>query len=81
MTALRSGPGGTPSAPRERRVFLDGAPATAQVIDRDALTPGVPLAGPAIVEQYDTTVLVPAGFAVTLDPQGSLIGEATHGNG
>jgi len=62
---------------RERRVFLDGRWLAARVVDRDALAPGASLAGPAIVEQYDTTVLVPPGFTVTLDQNGNLIGEAT----
>jgi len=64
------------SAVRERRIFLDGRAMTAQAVDRAALAPGASLAGPAIVEQYDTTVLVPPGFTVTLDPHGNLIGEA-----
>ncbi len=32
--------------------------------------------GPAIVEQYDTTTLVPNGFDITVDRFGNLIGEA-----
>jgi N-methylhydantoinase A len=70
-----------PDTARERRVFLDGAPTTVRVVDRAALAPGAPIAGPLIIEQYDTTVLVPAGFTVTADRNGNLIGEATHGHG
>jgi len=69
------------TAPRERRVFLDGAPTTVRVVARATLAPGAPVAGPAIIEQYDTTVLVPAGFTVTADGNGNLIGEATNGHG
>ena len=65
---------------RERRIFLDGAPRTARVLDRASLEPGVRLAGPVIVEQYDTTVLVPPGYTVTADHSGNLIGEAIDGN-
>ena len=68
------------TAVRERRIFLDGAPRTARVLERASLQPGVRLAGPVIVEQYDTTVLVPAGYAVTADRSGNLIGEAINGN-
>ena len=64
------------AAVRERRIFLDGRAMTAQAVDRAGLAPGAALAGPAIVEQYDTTVLVPPGFTVTLDAYGNLIGEA-----
>ena len=39
------------------------------------------MAGPLIIEQYDTTILVPAGFAVSVDRGGNVIGEATHGDG
>jgi N-methylhydantoinase A len=65
---------------RERRIYLDGASRTARVLDRASLTPGVRIAGPAIVEQYDTTVLVPPGYSITLDHSGNLIGEATDGD-
>jgi N-methylhydantoinase A len=34
------------------------------------------LLGPAVVEQYDTTVFVPEGFRVRADAHGNLIGEA-----
>jgi len=68
------------AAPRERSIFLDGAPRTARVLDRASLEPGVRLAGPVIVEQYDTTVLVPPGYTVTADQSGNLIGEAIDGN-
>jgi N-methylhydantoinase A len=74
---------GRPPAPpaasltvRERRVFLDGRAVTARVVDRGGLGPGASLAGPAIIEQYDTTVLVPSGFTVTVDRNGNLLGEA-----
>src|SRR5262249_59074891 len=68
------------TAARERRIFLDGAPRTARVLDRASLEPGVRLAGPVIVEQYDTTVLVPPGWTVTMDQSGNLLGEAIDGN-
>ena len=33
-----------------------------------------------VIEQYDTTVLVPEGFTIRVDEFGNLIGEATHGD-
>ena len=81
LVAPRQRPAGVPPVPRERRVFLDGAPAVAAVVDRDALPAETPMAGPLIIEQYDTTILVPAGFAVSVDRGGNVIGEATHGDG
>jgi N-methylhydantoinase A len=59
--------------PRSRRtVRLDGAPVTAAVFARDGLGRGDRIEGPAIVEQDDTTVLVPAGFGGTVDRHGNL---------
>jgi len=63
----------TAPAPRAtRRIWLDGRPTQAQVFDRAALGPGARLAGPAIVEQPDTTVLVPAGHVGDVDRFGNL---------
>jgi N-methylhydantoinase A len=63
----------------ERRVFLDGAFHSARVMERSGLAAGLLGDGPMVIEQYDTTVLVPAGFTVRVDELGNLIGEATHG--
>jgi N-methylhydantoinase A len=62
-----------PLAPRTtRRIWLDGRPAEAAVFDRAALGRGARLTGPAIVEQPDTTVLVPAGHTGDVDRFGNL---------
>ncbi|MGH7645082.1 MAG: hypothetical protein ACREMR_05805 [Gemmatimonadales bacterium] len=45
----------------------------ARVFDRAALGRGARLAGPAIVEQPDTTVLVPTGHAGEVDRFGNLL--------
>jgi N-methylhydantoinase A len=63
-------------AVRQRPVYLDGRVWNATVVERRALAPGVPLDGPVIVEQYDTTTFVPPGFRVHVDAYGNLIGEA-----
>jgi N-methylhydantoinase A len=41
------------------------------------LRPGDAFAGPAVVEQYDTTTLVPAGFMMRVDAWGNLIERGT----
>jgi N-methylhydantoinase A len=56
-----------------RRIWLDGRPAQAQVYERASLGRGDRVIGPAIVEQADTTVLVPAGDAATVDRFGNLL--------
>ena len=64
----------TAPAPRAtRRIWLDGRPTQAHVFDRAALGPGARLAGPAIVEQPDTTVLVPTGHVGDVDRFGNLL--------
>ena len=62
-----------PSPRARRRVWVDGRPVDARVFDRDALGRSARLAGPAIVEQPDTTVLVPAGHAAEVDRFGNLL--------
>ncbi|WP_329069508.1 hydantoinase/oxoprolinase family protein [Streptomyces sp. NBC_01429] len=55
-----------------RTVLLAGDRVTAEVHRRDALRPGQTLTGPAVVEQDDTTVLVPPEWTAGVDPLGNL---------
>jgi N-methylhydantoinase A len=55
--------------------MLDGRELTASVHHRSELTPGTSLDGPAIVVQYDTTVVVPPGFRISVDPWLNIVGE------
>lgn len=70
-----------PAPPRAvvtRPVFIGGRERAAAIYRRADLAPGFSFNGPAIVEQYDTTVFVTPGFVVTVDACGNLIGEMTH---
>ncbi len=58
-----------------RAVFYDGRLQEAAVLHRSALQPGEDVPGPAIIEQYDTTTFVPAGFHIGIDAVGNLVGE------
>ena len=58
-----------------REVFEHGQAVTATVLNRNQLQTGERYQGPMIVEQYDTTVYVPAGFTVHVDEHFNLIGE------
>ena len=40
---------------------------------RDGLAPGHVVQGPAIIEQMDTTTVIPPGFSATVDVSGNLI--------
>jgi N-methylhydantoinase A len=62
--------------PEVRTIFYDGAAQEAQIIHRTALREAERIQGPVVIEQYDTTTFVPAGFGVTVDLMGNLIGEA-----
>jgi len=66
--------GAASPAPRaKRRIWLDGRPTDAAVFERADLGAGARLTGPAIIEQPDTTVLVPAGHLGQVDRFGNLI--------
>ena len=59
---------------RRRVVFGDGDAATlCDIYERSSLAPGHCVAGPAIIEQMDTTTVVPAGFNALSDPSGNLL--------
>jgi N-methylhydantoinase A len=66
---------GSASAPiGERRVFFSDhgwVPATVHV--REALRVGEKLLGPAVVDQFDSTTVLPPGSACTVDDYGNLI--------
>jgi N-methylhydantoinase A len=57
-----------------RRVFFAAEEATeSTVYDRDRLAVGGVFAGPAIVEQFDATTVVPAAWRTVVDRYGNLI--------
>jgi N-methylhydantoinase A len=67
---------GAAEAPRgERRIFENGREAVATVYQRSSLAPGDRFDGPAVVEQYDTTIYIPDGFRVSVDRWYNLVGE------
>lgn len=57
----------------ERTVHLEGRDQVVPVYQRFALAPGATLAGPAIVEQPDTTTLLLPGQSGNVDAHGNLI--------
>jgi N-methylhydantoinase A/oxoprolinase/acetone carboxylase beta subunit len=68
-------PNGHAPLRRHARILLPEhkSPVKAAVYDRAALKPGDTLAGPAIVEQDDTTTLVTPGWRGRLDRLGNLV--------
>jgi N-methylhydantoinase A len=63
---------GTPAPHGHRQVLLAGAWHAADVHLRSALGVGDAFDGPAIVEQDDTTVVVPPGWSGNVDGTGNL---------
>ena len=65
---------GTAAPPRtHRRVWFAEGWCDTPVHDREGLPPGATLAGPAVVEQSDTTVLLHPGSRATVDGLGNLL--------
>jgi N-methylhydantoinase A len=60
----------------ERQVWLFGERTPVAVFDRSALSAGASIAGPAIIEQYDATTLVPPGWSSRIGTSGCLILES-----
>jgi N-methylhydantoinase A len=56
----------------ERRAWFDGWVNT-PVYDRERLGAGDQLPGPAILEQYDSTIVVPPGFTLCCDTTGNVV--------
>jgi N-methylhydantoinase A len=75
-------PEAAPAAPRpltaaakgRRIVHLDGQrSAEAMLYERDRLDVGSTIAGPAIVEQFDATTVIPPGWSARVDGYRNLI--------
>ena len=63
----------------ERDVYFEGAAVATRIYSRDQLGAGDTFAGQAIVEQTDSTTVVPPGAQVRVDEYGSLIIDLTAG--
>ena len=63
-----------PPGKGERAVWFNGAAATMSALyERDKLDPGATLVGPAIVEQFDATTVIPPGWHATVDDFRNLV--------
>ena len=62
------------AAPKGRRsIHLDGTTCEATLYERDALDVGATITGPAIVEQFDATTVIPPGWRGRVDQRRNLI--------
>ncbi len=68
--------GSAAAGPRKTRdILVQGQRWSAAVHERKSLRRDQRITGPAVVEQYDSTVLIPEGFTCHVDRFGNLIGE------
>jgi len=65
---------------RSRPVYFDGQWLETPLLQRDTLTNGLVVTGPAIVEQPDTTCVIDPGAVATVDDAGNLVIEVGGDN-
>ncbi|MBV9251393.1 MAG: hypothetical protein JO227_19350 [Acetobacteraceae bacterium] len=58
-----------------RHVYFDLEWIESPVFDRDGLTVGACIMGPAVIDEMSSTTLVPFGWRCTVDPSGNLLME------
>lgn len=70
--------GSAPKPAGERRMLLerDAGHVLVPAYQRDALGPGAVLAGPCVVDQLDTTVLLGSRWSASVDAYGNLVAKA-----
>jgi len=74
LDAGRAAPPPPAAVKAMRHVLFDAGPALeAKIYDRDRLDVGASFPGPAIVEQFDATTVVPPGWRTVVDRYGNLI--------
>jgi N-methylhydantoinase A len=65
--------GPRPAVPGTRAVWFGGQELRVDVHERDALTAETVIGGPAIVEEFGSTTVVPPGWTMSLDTFGDLV--------
>jgi len=67
------GPGPEPRPREERDVFFDECWVKTPIYDRETIHAGSKLCGPAVVEQLDSTTVIPPGWGCEADKYGNLL--------
>lgn len=67
FTPAEPGDGRIPDPVGNREVFFDGEWVHTPIHDRDGLRPGMSLSGPAIIDQVDSTTVVPPDTTADID--------------
>lgn len=64
--------------PTKRSINFTGEPQMVDVLSRDSLVAGQSLEGPLVIEQTDTTIILPPGTVSTVHDSGSIIVEVAR---
>jgi N-methylhydantoinase A len=65
---------GTPATPSDyRQVLFDGQEYKTPIYNRQHLLQGQPLCGPVVIEQLDSTTVIPPGYRVSVEHGGNII--------
>lgn len=66
--------GAPPGTPATRTVYFpdEGRAYETDIFQRAALSTGAPIAGPAVVEQFDSTTVIAPGMSATVDDRGNI---------
>ena len=72
LSRLASADSSEPQSKGERDIWYGGAQHRARLYDRRKLLSGHLIAGPAVIEQFDTTTVVAPGFTAATDDYGVL---------
>jgi N-methylhydantoinase A len=67
LSALATGAAPAPGPARRAQVWFPGGARETVILERTALRPGDAIAGPALIEQMDTTTVVPPGTRAEVD--------------
>lgn len=65
-------------APAKRTITFDGMTGMVDVLSRDTLTVGQTLEGPLVIEQTDTTIILPPGTTSVVQDDSSLLVEVSR---
>ena len=79
LAALASGSATSRTASAERTVRFPDSRHPTPILRRESLSPGATLVGPAIIEQLDTTTVLPPDFRSVVDQAGNLIVDVPAG--
>lgn len=77
--ALAAPESGTTTETRTRPIVIGGTARPVPVLRREALAAGATIAGPAVIEEGYTTLLLLPGWRARVDPRGTIVADLAEG--